>query len=386
MLNISFFITSFTTIFWIIYSAKLLNLKDLATTNTETLYYAIMVIVLPIAVLWGILALIKNLFADRTANRYIYNALCQVQKNVEQTANLEQLLIDKEDALKKGFVIQEFNLLVSDINEILSDIIKRSNSVSSAQLEHLWSRTIGGERWIMAKTFIEITNYQPEFINHLTTKANKDSLLKGSILEFHARYKTIQTLLNENDNHKIFYNMVEYGALGKVFNILTPVAQNLSITPSQSNTLNQNRPLLKQPADFTLTEETFSIPSFLSQEENETSATYEPTISPQAVEESMDSGLRAIREELLNSTPTSAEKKEFHPIPPRISSFTKTQQALHNIKVNAEKKYPETPKIKKQAPVISLAEIEKEINASPENNYDEYAYPFGTWANEKKEL
>ncbi|MBR2273504.1 MAG: hypothetical protein IJ864_01545 [Alphaproteobacteria bacterium] len=386
MLNISFFITSFTTIFWIIYSAKLLNLKDLATTNTETLYYAIMIIVLPIAVLWGILALIKNLFADRTANRYIYNMLSQVQKNVEQTATLEQLLIDKEDALKKGFVIQEFNLLVSDINEILSDIIKRSNSVSSAQLEHLWSRTIGGERWIMAKTFIEITNYQPEFINHLTTKANKDSLLKGSILEFHARYKTIQTLLNENDNQKIFYNMVEYGALGKVFNILTPVAQNLSITPPQNNTLNQNHPPLKQPVDFNLTEETFSIPSFLSQEENETSAIYEPTLSQQSMEKSMDSGLRAIREELLNSTPTTAEKKEFSPTPPRISSFTKTQQALHNIKVNAEKKYPEPPKIKKQTPVISLAEIDKEINASPENNYDEYAYPFGTWSNEKKEL
>ena len=41
-------------------------------------------------------------------------------------------------------------------------------------------------------------------------------------------------------------------------------------------------------------------------------------------------------------------------------------------------------KNERKAPVISLDELEQEINSSPDNNYDEYAYPFGAWLNDKK--
>ena len=51
--------------------------------------------------------------------------------------------------------------------------MKRSNSTSSAQLEHLWFQTAGGQRWIIAKTFIEITDYQAGFSDHLQEKAYK---------------------------------------------------------------------------------------------------------------------------------------------------------------------------------------------------------------------
>ena len=37
----------------------------------------------------------------------------------------------------------------------------------------------------------------------------------------------------------------------------------------------------------------------------------------------------------------------------------------------------------KNKKIISLDELEKEIDASPDNNYDEYAYPFGAWLDDK---
>ena len=38
---------------------------------------------------------------------------------------------------------------------------------------------------------------------------------------------------------------------------------------------------------------------------------------------------------------------------------------------------------RKNKKIISLDELEKEIDASPDNNYDEYAYPFGAWLDDK---
>ena len=57
--------------------------------------------------------------------------------------------------------------------------------------------------------------------------------------------------------------------------------------------------------------------------------------------------------------------------------------AIRNIKKpTLAQPSPSTPK--RQAPVISIDEIEKEINASPENNFEDMAYPFGAWSNGKK--
>lgn len=137
-------------------------------------------------------------------------------------------MIAAEKEIKNGFILHEFDTLIADANEILSDIIKRSNSISSAQMEHLWNRTAGGERWLIAKTFIETYNFQTGFAGHLLQKAQKDSLLRGSILEFEARIKSLCRLLEIHDTQRIFYNMVEYGALGKVYGIISPIASQLS--------------------------------------------------------------------------------------------------------------------------------------------------------------
>ena len=97
-------------------------------------------------------------------------------------------------------------------------------------MEHLWNRTAGGERWLIAKTFVETYNFQPVFIEHLKEKAQKDTLLKGSILEFEARIHCLYQLLESDDTQQIFYNMIQYGAMGKSYNILAPIAAQLKET------------------------------------------------------------------------------------------------------------------------------------------------------------
>lgn len=384
MLNVPFFIAAFTSVFWMFYSVQQFHLSISANNSPEQIYQAVFILMFPIAIIWGIVALIKSNNTEREFFRYIYLLADQIKKNTENATKLEQTLLTSAQTIKNGVTLQEFNTLIADTNEILSDIIKRSNSVSSAQLEHLWERTSGGERWLMAKTFIEINNYQTGFTQHLEKKAAKDTLLKGSILEFTARYKMLHSLLETQDTKKIFYNMIEYGALGKVYEILVPVAvalNNYKKETSQDTPTNKEQSLTSNPTpSFSLTEEPLAFPSFLSQTEEDESIP-SPQL-PQEEQNNIDEGLRAIRKEIL--TPDIKDREPQAPIAPVISGFTQTESALHNMRIatnNNEKTSQKIPS--RKAPVISLDELEKEINASPENNYDEYSYPFGAWLNEK---
>ena len=330
----------------------------MSSHNIEPLYQAITVTLFPIMLIWVIFAIIKHTENEQKTLHHIRNTLDVLRQNNDFNVNLCTTLLSVEQELKNGFVMRDVNTLISDTNEILADIIKRSNSISSTQMEYLWTRTAGGERWLIAKTFIETYTFQSGFAAHLLQKARKNALLKGSILEFQTRYVALRDLLENYDKQRLFYNMIEYGALGKVYNLLTPIAEELAKEPTSSieshKTLKVDNPQL-QPE-----EELLSFPSFLNAE------TSMPNDDFSSQKKNIDSGLKAIRDEIL-ATPTLSAPKQDIPPAPTITDFAS--------------KRPMSKQTKK--PVISLDELEKEINASPENNYDEYAYPFGAWTNAK---
>ena len=222
----SFFIAAFSSILWFLYGLKSINLQNM-TNSPEFFYQITFSIAFPIGLIWGIFAILKSIEEQKDIRLQNLRITEQLNKNTETTNALNCALIALEKEFKNSFMLQEVDTLIADCNEILSDIIKRSNSISSAQMEHLWNRTAGGERWLIAKTFIETHNFQPGFTDHLINKAQKDSLLKGSILEFEARTRSLYQLLEMHDSQRIFYNMIEFGAMGKVYNIIIPIAEKL---------------------------------------------------------------------------------------------------------------------------------------------------------------
>ena len=387
----SFFIAAFSSILWFLFGLKSINLQNMAS-NPETFYQVIFSIAFPIGLIWGIFALIKSTEEQKDIRLQNLRITEQLNKNAETTNALNCALIALEKEFKNSFMLQEIDTLIADCNEILSDIIKRSNSISSAQMEHLWNRTAGGERWLIAKTFIETNNFQPGFTDHLINKAQKDPLLKGSILEFEARTRSLYQLLEMHDTQRIFYNMIEFGAMGKVYNIVIPIAEKLK--KINETTIQSEKKLPQQPLkEFNLTEESASsFPSFLSQpdrlqtaqpvkQKNTIQNQPEPSFDKeQTPQNNIEEGMKAIREELLSSS--STEKK-----PEIIKSFANTQNALRNLRAEPSFEHTKSKSKAKQNKankVISLDEIEKEIEASPDNNYDEYAYPFGAWIDDKK--
>lgn len=368
-MNISFFIAGFASVFWLVFSFRYIGAASIVAGSEGALLQNISWCFFPLAVIWGIFAVIKGYYSQKKIFTMLYNLSEQGKKSAETALAVGQAVLDAEVELKNGFLLQQFNLLISDINEILSDIIKRSNSVSSTQLEHLWSRASGGERWLIAKTFIEIINFQPGFSEHLLQKAQKDDILRGSVLEFCSRYKDICGLLDVFDKQKIFCNIVENGALGKVFQIITPIAQKLRLS---HNTEKQPEQRSQAPrfssSDFALSQEPMAFPSFLSDNRGEKMAEDKKDLSYLQPEE------QRIAED---KAPTLGRV---------TSDFSQTQSVLRQMKHQqgnlSDKK---SPFKERKTPVISLDELEKEINATPENNYNEYAYPFGKLFDDKND-
>lgn len=367
-MNISFFITTFSSIVWIFYCSRIISSQTIISNGIASLYQTIAIYTLPLLTIWIVFALIKMFYSEKHREDNIYTLINHIKNNTNNQQNNE---LQKE--LKNNFALQEFNILLSDTNEILSDIIKRSNSISTAQIENLLTRAFNGERWLLAKTFIEIDSFQHDFTKNLIQKARKNNLLKGSILEFNQRYKDLHTLLDVFDKQKLFFNMIEYGPLGRVYSILAPVIDtiNNSQPVKETTTIDYTNSIATQNLN-----EQNSFPAFLSQKEDDFTMTEnkENKIAKQNINDS----LTAIKEELISSQ----EDEEIMPAP-SVANFGHTNAALRSIKQEKQPKNTEQQKTAKNQKIISLEELEKEINASPENNYDEFAYPFGDWKNDK---
>lgn len=349
MLSISFLTLITSSAAWIFFCIKNLAFNTFAPTEV---YHFIHIMFLPLMVIWVIFAIIKyNIQSSLDNHKSIY-FLEQIKKNSDSLDAINHTINNYSKELRDNIVLQQSDNLISDINETLSEIIKRSNSISTSQMEYLWQRASDGKRWLIAKTFIETNNFQSGFIEHIQEKAIKDPLLKGSILEFYSKYKNLTSLLEKHDTHKILSSTVEKGALGKVFNILSPIATSLSAQEQKSQPTYQ-----KTEVKNIEKEKTTDLPSFLTAESQIRQSKSQPT-----TQNIVEDGLKAIREELIKPTNKT-----------NITTFANTQSALRNLK-------PES----KKSNIISIDELEKEINASPDNNYDTSISPLGDWLDEKK--
>ena len=381
MLNISLFVAVSSSIMWIIYSLRFIGAQ---ITTIDSLYQMVTITTLPLFAIWGIFAIIHSLNKEKKLILRLNYFLELSKKNQDSITTLAAHNKDISKELKSNFMLQQSDILISDINESISEIIKRTNSISSTQMQDLWTRASNGERWLIAKTFIETYNFQTDFINHLKYKLEKDPLLKGSILEFCSRFQNILKLLEKYDNEKILYNTIEYGALGKVYNILSPIVDELSTPTNTTETKKENKDIDK-PNNSSSTDSLF--PSFLSKDgyispithktpEPNTIKAPEITTKPEPIKKeepsntiNIEEGLRAIRREL--TTPKEQTTKNV-PIAPKLSTFSQTQSALRAIKNDRPRH------------IISIDELEREVNASPDNNYDKNPNPLGDVLNDKK--
>ena len=228
MLAFAFFASVFTSFMWLIY--MILYLRDKvgsAGFNTLglldiALYVALLI--LPICVLWMIFGYVYQYLTFQKQNHNMHSLFQQMKKNQDYTDLVARVLLEMEQELKDGFILNKFELFIADMNELLAETIQRGALASPDQIDRLWAKVRNGGKWAFGKVIIEVNANQNSFGNRLVGKAATDSVLAGTVLEFCARYQNLLTILEKHDKERIFLAVIETGVYGKVYSILAPLA------------------------------------------------------------------------------------------------------------------------------------------------------------------
>ena len=127
MLNISFFIAAFSSIFWFFYSLRFVNVSSIsAAGGAEALFQAVIVILFPSAVIWGMFAVIKSFYAEKQTAVQNQTLLEQLKKNAENANALSCALIAAEKEIKHGFILHEFDTLLYEIHSRIEHVRKEN--------------------------------------------------------------------------------------------------------------------------------------------------------------------------------------------------------------------------------------------------------------------
>lgn len=231
MLAFAFFAAVFSTLTWLIYILMYINDKlggaSFAQLGLLDLSLYVAIAVLPILILWMIFGYVNQYisFAHISQNSKILYQ--QLKKNLDYTDLIARILLEAEQEVKNSFVLNKFELFIADMNELLAETIQRGALASSEQVDRLWHKVKDGAKWAFGKVIIEISANQPNFAPRLVAKAQNDSVLGGTILEFCARYQNLLNILEKHDKEKVFLSVIETGVYGKVYSILAPLGEQI---------------------------------------------------------------------------------------------------------------------------------------------------------------
>ena len=231
MLALSFFAAIFSSLLWLIYSLAYISdntvgIKFSALGIVDISVYVALV-ALPILIVWVIFGYVIQYMNFRSIDRNLYILFRQMKKNQDYTDLIARIMLESEQQIKDGFILNRIDILISDMNELIAEIISRAALASKEQIESLWSKVRNGGKWAFGKVIIEISQNQPNFQMRIFEKSQKDTVLAGTVLEFCARYQNILSLLEKHDKERVFLNVIETGIFGKVYSILAPIADEI---------------------------------------------------------------------------------------------------------------------------------------------------------------
>lgn len=231
MLALSFFAAIFSSLLWLIYSLAYISdntvgIKFSALGIVDISVYVALV-ALPILIVWIIFGYVIQYMNFRSIDRNLYVLFRQMKKSQDYTDLIARIMLESEQQIKDGFILNRIDILISDMNELIAEIISRAALASKEQIENLWSKVRNGGKWAFGKVVIEISQNQPNFQMRIFEKSQKDTVLAGTVLEFCARYQNILSLLEKHDKERVFLNVIETGIFGKVYSILAPIADEI---------------------------------------------------------------------------------------------------------------------------------------------------------------
>ncbi len=409
MVAVSFFALIFSSLVWLIYAfrfvAESLGGQSFFSAGSEVVVGALLVLFLPVFVMWVVFGGVNQYLQNRRTEGLFHKLFSQMKKNQDYSDLLARVLIETEQQVKEGFMMGRFDLLIADLNELLSEIIRCCKIASKEQIEHLWQQVRDGGKWTFGKVIIEVNNAQANFQMRVYEKACHDVVLAGTIMEFCARYQSVVGLLEKYDREKIFLNMIETGVMGKVFSIFAPVSDEVRKVRESTNAF-------VRPRSFGV--EAQSAPITVRQETSAPIDAYREQKTP----ESLMSKINPFKKKPEIEEPVSKERDPFSialersfgavddPEPQLntenevfFDAVPQNEPVLEKEEPHFEISLPEETSLTNpevSMPEVDMSQTQKQLNNLKEewNGFKEsprvsdedenFAYPFGGWMDEEK--
>jgi len=250
LLTVLFFLSCFSSLIWLVYAGLFVHERfatvDMTSVEAYTLALYAGLVLIPVWIVWQVFGFVNQYFKTKAIDKKLEQLFTQMKKNQDYTDLVVRVMLDAEHEIKDGFVVGKFDVFVADMNEILADITQRSNAASSVKIGELWARVKNGERWSIAKTFIENAKAHSDFEGYLRDKASRDKIFKGTLLEFCARYQNLSTMLEKHDRDRIFITILQTGVMGRVYAMLAPIALGIENVEEAQREEPENQPEEKE--------------------------------------------------------------------------------------------------------------------------------------------
>ncbi|MFV0625874.1 MAG: hypothetical protein ACK5N8_00810 [Alphaproteobacteria bacterium] len=292
MLGFAFFTSIFSTFSWLIFcfiyiSDKLTGVSAASLGVADISVYTVMT-TLPILIIWLIFGYVISFLNSRMNAKNFLHLFAQNKKSQDYSDLIARALIECEQNIRSGFILNKFDIFIVDLNELISEIISRCKVIAEADIQDAWARTENGGKWFLGKLIIEAHRKRSDFSAEIIRKSESDPIIEGTILEFCARYQSLVVILEKNDKERLLLEIVETGVMGKVFSIMAPIADKIRKTREHSrgffgftkekkpddfmsdyNNLNSSEPVVKKKGLFS---KVFKKPEpEISEERNEPS-------------------------------------------------------------------------------------------------------------------
>ena len=379
LLAFTFFALIFSSALWLIYSLTFIvdslsgvSLFEAGLANV--LIYALLVCV-PIFLVWAIFGYVNQYLNNKMVNMQLRKLMIQMKKNQDYSDLLARTLIETKQNANSGMVLGRFDLLVADLNELLSEIIRDSKLASPEQIESLWRRAQNGSKWSFGRVIVEVSGAQKDFGDRMLKKTGQDAVLGGTIMEFCSRYQSVVAMLEKYDRDKLFLDMIETGVMGKVYSVLRPISDEIYRGRAMPISTYPEPTAKKDATLDVVVEQTSEMKEDVSTSDNDEG--FFQKINPfkkrsEAVEEFVKDPFSIALERSFadDEIPSEVNTPVFTDAEFINSSVkaevTDTQKTLDNLK----REWTET-------------RISGEDAISKENEEDNLIYPFGSWADEQ---
>lgn len=358
VLTFALFAAVFSSLVWFVYAIKFISasLGDMSFFDAgllNVLLYTLFVC-LPEFVIWMIFGFVSQHFSSRVLSRQMYRLFSQMKKNQEYSDLLARIMLETGENIRNSFMMNHFELLIADMNELLCEIVQRENLVTKDQARELWVKVQGGGKWAFGKIFVESYNKDISLKDKLFKDASSDNILAGTVMEFCARYQSLVFLLEKYDKEKTFLNIVETGVFGKVFSVMASVSDDLrrsrDINDGEKKENVEKNMILNESSPFKR-----ELPKIKNEKRDEFSLALE----------------RSFSEPVIEQDNTKKETTFEHKEPVFTSKFEEENSSSEG-------------SLDSQKTLDNLRKEWKEIEIKQEDSDVSLAYPFGGWTDADK--